>query len=163
MKCPACGFLNIAGSDECDSCQAPLIHADAPKKGMERRIIEGTVSDLAPKPAVGVSPGDSLKSAIARMRAGKIGCALVLEKNSLVGLVSEREILLRTADSTDFNVTEVSTIMRRNPIYLRESDFLADAFHRMAVSGQRHVPVRLNNGSYGVISARDLLGYLCRG
>ena len=164
MKCPNCGFLNIAGADECESCLSSLSDLDhlVPKKGMERKIMEGSVADLSPKPALSVAPGDSIKTAIETMRKAKAGSVLVLESGRLVGVFSERELLFGVPASADPAGIAVKELMRRNPTFLSEGDAVADVFHRMAVSGYRHIPVRMKDGSYGVVSARDLLRYLCK-
>jgi len=164
MKCPACGFENIPGADECESCQASLtdIPALVPKKGMERRILEGTLADLSPKKAVSVAPADSLAKAVETMRRDRMGCVLVLEEGQLLGLLSERELVLRVSEESDLSSTPVRTIMRARPTLLREDDQVAEAFNRMALSGHRHVPVLMKDGSYGIVSARDLLRYLCK-
>lgn len=165
MKCPACGFINLPGSDECGSCQSSLTEIPAlvaPKKGMERRILEGTVADLSPQRAKSVPPQDSLMMAVEVMRRDKVGCVLVIDGGKLQGVLSERELLLKTSEATDLARTMVREVMRSNPTCLREDDRVADAFHRMALSGHRHVAVQMSAGGYGVISARDLLRYLCR-
>jgi CBS domain-containing protein len=77
-------------------------------------------------------------------------------------MLSERELLLKTAEATDLSRTPVREVMRQKPTVLREDDLVAEAFHRMATSNHRHVPVRLKDGSYVVVSARGLLRYLCQ-
>ena len=163
MNCPACGYKNIAGSDECESCQASLTDIQSlvpPKRGMERRVIEGTVADLSPRPAIQVDASESLGKAVEAMRSAKIGCVLVIEGGLLRGVVSEREVLHKAGEAA-FSAP-VSAIMRSNPTVLRDDDQVAEVFNRMAMSGHLHVPVRRADGSYGVVSARDLLRYLCQ-
>ncbi len=160
MNCPACGAANIEGVDECESCQEPLTDIPAlasPKRGMERRVLDGTVADLSPKSAIVVKAGQSLREAVEVMRAAKVGCALVIEEGHLSGVISEREILMKGGDLSG----PVSGAMRANPTVLREDDQVAEAFNRMAMSGHLHVPIQ-NRGGYAVISARDLLRYLCK-
>lgn len=161
-KCPACGYANIDGSDECDSCRAPLSAAPAARPGMEKRILEGSVLDLGLHAALTAAPSDTLAQAVETMREGKMGCVLVLEGGRLAGVLSERELLFRTDAETNLSRTRVGDVMRAEDSWLREDDPVADAFHRMAVSGNRHVPVRRADKSFAVISARDLLSYLCR-
>jgi CBS domain-containing protein len=164
VKCPSCGASNIDGSDECDSCQAPLtdMRALAPKRGMEKRIMDGAVSHLSPKKALSVGPADPVKKAVDLMRKQNVGCVLVCGPSGVVGVLSERELLFKTDEGTDLARVRVSEVMRTHPTLLREDDEVAEAFHRMALSGHRHVPVLMRDGSHGVISARDLLRYLCR-
>lgn len=159
MKCPDCGKENLEGADNCDSCGVTLASAPVPR-GMEKRILEGTVSSLSPKPAVWSSPGDTLDSAVEKMRSMKAGCVLVLDNGRLVGLVSEWELLMRASDGPLAGRT-VQEVMRPESEPLSETDEAAFAFNQLAQSGHRHMPVRMKDGSYGVVSARDLLRYLC--
>jgi CBS domain-containing protein len=129
---------------------------------MERRIIEGTVSDLAPRPGINVSMDATLEFAVSEMRANKIGCVLVVDGGELRGVLSEREILMKDGGGAAFDSIPVGGLMRENSICLRETDSLADAFHQMAISGHRHLPVRRQDGLYAVVSARDLMQYLCQ-
>jgi len=164
MKCSSCGFVNIAGTDECGSCRASLtdIPALSGGTGMQKRILEGKVCDLSPKAFPTIGPEAPLEEAVQKMRRAKVGAVLVVRGQDLVGVLSERELLLKTKEETDLSRTPVGEIMRGNPAFLREDDLVADVFHRMAISNHRHVPVLMRDGSYAVISARALLRYLCQ-
>lgn len=164
MKCPDCGHENIPGADDCSTCNASLIHAGAlaPKRGMEKRILEGFILDLAPKKAVQVLPSETLLKAVESMRKAKIGCVLAVEGNTCLGLLSERELIQKVPETADLSKTTVSEVMRRDSTSLKCDDPIADVFHHMAVSGYLHVPVSLKDGGYGIVSARDLLHYLCK-
>ena len=96
------------------------------------------------------------------MRRHKVGCLLVVEGGNLAGVVSERELLTRLPDALIPGKTPVSDVMRADAAVLREDDSVADVFHQMAVSGYRHLAVRLNDGRLAVLSSRDLLRYLCK-
>jgi signal-transduction protein with cAMP-binding, CBS, and nucleotidyltransferase domain len=161
MKCPSCGALNIAGEVECQSCHTSLanLESHALKKGMEKRILEGQVSDLKPQAAWSVSPFQTVKDAVDLMRTKKGGCVLVLEAGHIRGIFSEREFLFM--ERLAFENRPIAEVMRDEPVCLNPSDLVADAFHQMAISGHRHLPVKLGEGEYGIISARDLLRYLC--
>lgn len=160
MKCPDCGKENIEGSETCDFCHAPLVR-ETSVRGMARRILEGTLSSLSPRPALWSAPGDSLDSAVEKMRARNAGCVLVLDQGKLVGVLSEWELLMRAPEGS-LAGRAVKDLMRPDKTYLSESAEVAFAFNQFALSGYRHLPVRMKDGSYGVVSARDLLHYLCR-
>ena len=164
MKCPDCGLENIPGADDCAGCSASLVNAGSltPKRGMEKKILEGTLSDLSPKKASLVSPEDPLLKAVTAMRAAKVGCVLAVENGRCVGILSERQLILNTPETQDLAQTPVKAVMYPNPNCLREDDEVAVVFNRMAFSGHLHAPVLFKDGSYGVVSARDLLRYLCK-
>ena len=96
------------------------------------------------------------------MRAAKSGCVLAVENGQCKGILSERELLLKTGEKQDVSKTPINSIMHSDPTCLLEGDEVAVAFHRMAFSAHLHMPVRLKDNTYGVVSARDLLRYLCK-
>jgi len=159
VRCPSCGFKNLAGVDECDACKAPLT-APPPAKGLERKILEGTVAALKPHKALTIASSDSVAHALEIMQHAKVGCLLVVDGGKLAGVISEREMLMRSPDPLKLGGT-VSSLMRSDGTCLSEDDSVADAFHSMAVTGHRHLPIRLSKGGFAVVSARDLLRYLC--
>lgn len=161
MKCPACGSFNIDGSDECDSCRGSLTLPEQAKKGMERRILEGTVAQIAPRQALTIGAGKKASEALEQMKKQKIGCLLVLEGGKLTGVVSESSMLSKLKDPLKLGAATVADVMRTDGALLREDDGVADAFHQMAVSNHRHLAVRLGDGRLAVVSSRDLLRYLC--
>jgi CBS domain-containing protein len=162
--CPACGFDNLPGAEECDSCHESLSQLDLPQatKGMQKKILEGTVADLPRHEAYGVSPRDTLAVVLAKMRANRIGCVLVLDGPKLVGILTERDILFKAALTQDPLKVIVKDIMKANPDFMRETDQVNVAFHKMAVGGFRHLPIEKSDGSYAIVSARDLMAYLCK-
>lgn len=164
MKCPDCSQENIAGADECAACGSSLSRAGelSPKRGMEKKILEGVLADLSPKKAAPVRPSDTLLTAVSAMRAANTGCVLAVENGQCVGILSERELVLKVAETQDLSRTTVKAVMRASPTCLRADDGVAVAFHHMAMSGYLHFPMRLADGSLGVVSARDLLRYLCK-
>ena len=50
MKCPACGYENLAGADACGNCGTSLTQEDVPQAGtkIERSLMEDPVECLQP-------------------------------------------------------------------------------------------------------------------
>ncbi|OGS01928.1 MAG: hypothetical protein A3G41_08930 [Elusimicrobia bacterium RIFCSPLOWO2_12_FULL_59_9] len=165
MICPACEHDNLPGVEECENCQHPLSPLDLPQptRGLQKRILEGTVSELKPRPAIAVAPDASVSSAVELMQANKIGCVLVQAAGSLAGILTEKALLksvgLRLKELPSIQVKEV---MDPHPVALTEKSTIAFAFHTMSVGDSRYVPVLRNDRSLGIISVRDLLRYLCK-
>lgn len=166
MKCPDCGHDNIAGEDTCESCSAPLSSLEHPeargKKGVQKKLIEGIISQIGVKDAELIPLTTTVADAIRMMRQYKTGCVLVGERGRLFGICTERDILLEVAGLQDPEKIRLSYVMKAAPQILREDDAVAFAFHNMALREYRHIPILRKDGSYGIISARDLLRYLCQ-
>ena len=164
MTCPDCGHENIAGVDACDHCRTDLSSIDVPSRRsthLQKRILETPLRDLDPARALTVAPDDPVSNVIARMQEQRLGSALVMEQEKLVGIFTERDALNRVAGHRfDLAKTPVSRFMTRDPIVLREDDTLAFAMHRMAVGSYRHIPILRPGKPPAFVSVRGVLRYL---
>lgn len=162
MKCPDCHKENIPGEELCTGCAHPIQAPNprAPEGDLARRVRQGTVADLNPRPAVSVLPDASAADAARMMREEKVGCVLVATAGGVVGILTERDLLRDVAGLEDPSAIKVSEIMHARPEMLRADEPVTHAFHQMAVGGYRHMPVVTDDGAVGMISSRDLLRYL---
>ena len=163
MKCPDCGHVNLDGEEDCASCHAPLsaLATPQPKQGMQRRILEGKVRDLGFHEAANLTEDTDLEKAVRVMREKRVGCVLVTRGGALAGILTERDLLLKSDPATAPSQRKVKDVMRADTECLQDDEPLAYAFHKMTINGSHHLPVRRSDGVLGVVSARDLLRYLC--
>lgn len=165
MICPFCGFKNIPGTDECDSCKEDLSSLDGlvPKTRVEKVLLEDPVSKMKPREAIVVSEEASVLEAVRTMNQAKVGCVLVTRKESLEGILTERDIVFKAVGKErDLSQVRVREIMTPHPDTLSEDDSLAYAVNKMSVGGFRHVPILSSGKPAGVISVRDVLRYLSK-
>jgi len=129
---------------------------------MDSTTLSSPLETLNPKKAICVDHDASLKSVIQKMKEHGIGCVCVVEKNWLVGIFTERDILKRVVcNNLNLEKTQVKEVMTANPEYLFMDDEIAFALNRMHVGGFRHIPlVNLQNEPQGVISVRDIAAHL---
>ncbi len=163
MTCPDCGHDNIAGLDTCDHCGQDLRSIDIPqpKTGLQKRIMETPLKELDPMPALTVDVNSPISRVIEKMQKRRIGSALVLDGNNLVGIFTERDALNRLAGKNqDLDNTPISAVMTGNPKCLSENDTLAFALNRMAVGSYRHIPIVQEGEPIRFISVRGVLRYL---
>jgi CBS domain-containing protein len=164
MKCPSCGFNNIAGVDECEDCHEDLTSLDgAPKSKMQRVLMSDPLARLAPHPPLFVSAKSTLSQAVKTMNAAKVGSVLVGEAEHLEGILTERDIALKAVcGGMDLEKTDVAALMTPAPETLTDEDSLAFAVNKMSVGGYRHIPILRDGRAVGIISIRDVLGYLSK-
>lgn len=168
MKCPSCGFENIAGSDECESCMADLCSMDGLEKEAKSKItrvlMKDPLSRLTIRDVVMVAPSTTVYDAIISMNKSNTGCALIADaKGKLAGILTERDILFKMPDNVEeLKTLPISEIMTKPVETLRDDTSLAYALHQMSVKRFRHSPVARKDGSYGMISSRDILKYLAK-
>lgn len=167
MKCPFCGFENIAGEDTCESCGEDLASLDIavePKSKLEEVLVKGLISELPPPKALCVSRDTSVSDAAAKMNEKKLGCVLVMDKNELVGIMSERDILYKAfqSEATDLGQVNVEALMTPSPETLNSDDTLAYALNRMSLGGYRHIPILKDKKVVGLVSVQNIFKFVTK-
>jgi CBS domain-containing protein len=165
MLCPYCKHENIDGADQCESCLMDLQPLDLPEPEtlLEDRLMNEDVARLGAKRAMMVSPRASIRDAIETMVANDIGCVLVHDGERAVGILSERDLLLRVGLKLPSIENEpVSTVMTRDPLTLDCAAPLAFALNYMTLRDFRHLPLTRDGELEGIISLRDFLALLFR-
>lgn len=105
-----------------------------------------------------VSPDDSVKDALQKMRDNRVRAILVIEGGELVGIVSQGDcaikVLLPGKHAGD---TLIRSVMTANPITVSEADELDHCMAIMASRNIRHLPVAQGGKVVGVISIGDIV------
>jgi CBS domain-containing protein len=102
-----------------------------------------------------VEPGEQLERAARRMVERRVGAALVLADERLIGILTERDVLRAVAGGLREGAL-VSEWMTRDPETIEPTDDLEHATLLMLHGGFRHLPVVAAGGLVGIVSIRDL-------
>ena len=98
----------------------------------------------------------SVVEAARLMNAGHVGAILVLRKERLIGIFTERDALTRVlALGRDPLHTKLSQVMTMKPDTIAPDKPFGHALIRMYEHGYRHMPVVENGKPVGVVSMRD--------
>ncbi|MDA0349506.1 MAG: CBS domain-containing protein [Verrucomicrobia bacterium] len=163
MICPYCHFSNITGADSCENCSQDLTSHEAPLSVSDvgKSIMENALSTLNPKTPIIIPPTTTVAEAVNLLRGKHIGCVLIGTADKIVGVFSERDVLIRVGEkyeeSADQPVTRYMTI---DPEQLDINTPIAFALNRMSVGHFRHLPVTSKGQLVGIISIRDILSFL---
>ena len=103
-----------------------------------------------------VAPGDRLTEVAQRMVDRDVGAVLVMEGESLAGILTERDILRAVAAGIQDD-TLVSDHMTRDPETMSPDDTTEHAAVLMIHGGFRHMPLVEGDKVVGVLSIRDLM------
>lgn len=163
VLCPDCRSDNIPGADFCDSCGQDLRSLDLPRArdAFTAHLLNDQLGDLGVEQPQIVAPGDPVALAVHVMQECRTSCVLVSDEGQLVGILTERDILLEaTGDNTDLNALAVRALMTPAPVTLRDDDTLAVALHRMSVGGFRHIPIIVEGIAKRVVSIQDVLQHI---
>ncbi len=114
------------------------------------------------KPAICVKPSTALREAIQQMNEHRVGCVLVEDGGKLVGVFTERDILVKVAEpGLNIAATRVADVMTRDPECLTLEDGIAYALNKMSIGGFRHIPlVDEEHRPTGVVAMRNIVDYI---
>ena len=105
-----------------------------------------------------IAPGDSVLDALQRMAEKRIGALLVMEGETIVGIVTERDyarkiaLLGRTSAATP-----VRDVMTADVMYVRPTQTSQECMALMTENRLRHLPVVDGARLVGLISIGDLV------
>jgi CBS domain-containing protein len=101
----------------------------------------------------------SVFEAARMMKQHSTDAVLVCDKQRLVGVLTERDVVFRvTAEALDPSQTRVADVMTPDPQTIHPDKPLGHALHMMYEGRFRHVPVVENGKPVGMVSAREALG-----
>jgi CBS domain-containing protein len=143
---------------------ASLMKLDVPqaKSGLQERLMEDSISALRPASVISLPSDASVLDAVTTMKEHHVGCILVMKEGQLAGIFSERDFLLKAANlGRSLAEIQLGEVMTPRPITLSPEHSIRFALHEMSVGGFRHIPLVRNREPVGIISARDVIGYLC--
>lgn len=104
-----------------------------------------------------ISPDASVFDAIKEMADKGIGALLVMERDDLIGIMSERDYTRKIAlEGRSSRDTPVRDIMSTEVVYARPQQTVEDCVALMTQRRIRHLPVADRGNVVGVLSMRDL-------
>jgi len=107
---------------------------------------------------VEVRHDDTLTEAAARMRAGRVGSALVSPaRGARFGIITERDILRALGEGVDPATTQVAAYATSDAVTITPEWHVVDAARTMMERGFRHLIVVDEGRVVGVISIRDIV------
>lgn len=122
-----------------------------------------TVGDIMSRSVLTTEVGASVAEAAALMFARRVGSVVVVEGNTPIGILTERDLVRFAAGAADARAALVGDYMTADPDTVEETEEVIDAFRRFAAHGYRHIPVVASGELVGIISMRDLVMKLRRG
>jgi CBS domain-containing protein len=127
----------------------------------ERAVL---VKDVMKREVATVGPDASVALAALMMRDQEVGCLPVLERERLIGMITDRDIVVRgVAEGLDPHRAMVREAMSTNAIACSVEHTVEEARALMAANLIKHLPV-LNEGGrvVGLVALRDITGQFAK-
>lgn len=113
---------------------------------------------MEPAAALALSPETTVSEAASLMAEKKIGAAMVVDQDRLIGIFTERDALFRViARGLDTRTTRLAEVMTPDPRTVGPKQSYGYALVMMQENGFRHAPVVENDKPIGIISSRNAM------
>ena len=125
---------------------------------LSRNLRIDSVSRLNPGEPCEINADQTVAEAVDLLRERNTGCLLVVRDGTLVGVFTERDLLIRVLASNKPLSALVSEVMTPDPVTVEPKDPLRMAIKRMQTGGYRHLPV-VDEASrpVGILSAKRIV------
>lgn len=118
--------------------------------------IEGVMT----RRVVAIAPDTSVIEAAKLMGEANVGCLVVLDKEELVGLITDRDIVTRViARELDLMKCKVSDCMTSEVVTAIPQTDILEAARLMTHYGVRRLPVADGKNLVGIVSIADVASY----
>ncbi len=118
------------------------------------------VRECLRKAPVTVPPECTLEEAAGLMGTHDVGSLLVVSGGELLGIVTDRDIVIRAVSTGQPLRTHVSAVMSESPMVIQGSADITQAFKILKDAGVRRLPVLEDDEIAGIITVDDLLVFL---
>ena len=113
--------------------------------------------DVAVRHLLTVDCKATLRRASKVMTDRGVGCAVVIEKERVAGIITERDILHAVAREDNVDETSVESVMTRDVVSGAPGWDITKAVKTMTEGGFRHLLVMEMDDPVGIVSLRDLM------
>jgi len=123
------------------------------------RILD-QIEEIMNKEVATAKPDDQLVVAAKTMLERKIGCVVVVEREKIVGIVTESDLVKCAASGHDPNRTLVKDIMRSPAVTCTPQAPVEEAYAHMRKNNIRHLPIVDKDGAVvGIVTMKDLISF----
>jgi CBS domain-containing protein len=119
-----------------------------------------TVKDLMTKDVLTIDANKTVIEAATLMSQNDVGDLVVMENNTPVGIVTERDFVRRVLAVGKSTTTRISEVMSTPLRVIDPEAPIKEAARRMVNKGIRRLAVIENNKLVGIITATDFARYL---
>ena len=128
-----------------------------------KELLDRSISDLGEtKRAVHCESELSLSNAINTLKSNKIGSLVVVENSRVVGIFTERDVLMKCAlQDIPLGTAKICDYMTKNPVCVQRFETIGNVLLKMQDGKFRHIIIVDSYGNLEkVVSLREIMDYL---
>ncbi|MBY0097380.1 DUF294 nucleotidyltransferase-like domain-containing protein [Mesobacillus maritimus] len=114
------------------------------------------VQDIMIERLVTVDPETTVQEVAQTMSENHTSSVLVMEKEQLAGIITERDIVSRLVAKGKSYQTTASELMTPNPRTISRFAYYYEAISEMLLNGIKHLPVKDDKKTIGIVTLSDL-------
>jgi len=115
------------------------------------------VKDVMTKEVITAEPEISVQDAAKAMDKNRIGSIVLVSKEKLVGILTERDIVIKLVmEDLSASETQVSDVMTTDPVLIEEDADVDDAIDAMNENKVKRLPVVSGSQLVGIITVSDI-------
>lgn len=156
-------FFGESMDDEAVNEEFSIMYQESEKvKVLDSTTFKKPIKNIKVGKPICLDDEQTVQDALSMMQIKQFGCVLVTKESKLVGIVTERDIVLKALGSgQEMSEISLKDIMTPNPESFQPDDSIAFVMNAMAVGGYRHIPVvDENNVPIAVVSMKDIVSFL---
>ncbi len=130
--------------------------------GSAEPVLSEKISSLKLTPPVTVQSGTGVGRVVDEVQRHEVGCVLVCQGQKLVGIMTERDVLLKIVARDVGNDEPVDRFMTPDPMTLTARSTIGEAIALMNRESFRHVPIvdPKTGEAIAVFSIKDVINFL---
>ena len=114
------------------------------------------IRDIMSRQVASLNTDDSVERAAQLMKDYNVGSIPICTQNSVVGIVTDRDIALRAVARGEDGSQQVKDVMTSNPVVGTPDMDVHDAVRIMSENQIRRLPIVENNSLVGMVSLGDI-------
>jgi CBS domain-containing protein len=114
------------------------------------------VREVMNRNVVITKPDANLREAAKQMNQHHIGSLVVVDEEKIVGILTERNILIAIAEGKDPEDTQVKDVMREKVVTIEPDKMVEDAVELMTKNRIKKLPVVESGKLVGIITCSDI-------
>ncbi len=148
----------VALRPDADEGKAWLVSRRGARKTADKKPSLRTmrVAEVMTKGVKTVESGRTLEDSLTLMVANDIGCVVVTEEGSPVGIFTERDVLRRAAQGQERLQLAMKEVMSKPLVTVAPTATIWEAMESMSASKVRHLPVVDGGALVGILTQRDM-------
>ncbi len=115
------------------------------------------VKDVMVKNVIVAEPSVTLRRAAKTMDEYGIGCLVIVLKNKISGIFTERDMIKCMAKGCDPIQTVISDVMTKDVVTIEYNKYVEDAIELMKKHSIKKLPVLKDNTLVGIITTSDIV------